>query len=143
MRVPFSLVAALLLVDLADEWLTFLPSGSLESIRADLGLTYAEVGLVLVALPAGGLIGNSLSVAADFVSRRLLASVGALLYGICLIAFGLADSLVVLLVASFVWGIASDAFVHSCQVAVVDLCRDDLAPALARLNAKGRPVGRA
>jgi predicted MFS family arabinose efflux permease len=43
----------------------------------------------------------------------------------------------VLLVAAFVWGAASDALTHAAEVALVDLYRDDVAPALGRVNAYG------
>jgi predicted MFS family arabinose efflux permease len=132
---PYGLVAALVLVRFADEWTTFFPAGSLEPIRHDLGLTYAEAAGVLVALPAGGLLGTFFVIAADYVSRRLLASLGALTYGAAMIAFGLGHSLPVLLAAAFAWGAASDAFVHGSEVALVDLAGDDLAKTLARMNA--------
>ncbi|MGH2355142.1 MAG: MFS transporter [Chloroflexota bacterium] len=140
LRAPFSLLATLLFVRLADEWFGFFPAGALEPIRADLRLSYGEAGLVLAALPAGGLVGNGFAVAADFVDRRWLAGAGAAVYGLCLAAFALSDSLPVLLAAAFIWGAASDAFVHGCEVALVDLARTsggDLAPALGRVNAYG------
>lgn len=134
-RAPYGLVAALLLVRFADEWTTFLPAGALEPIRRDLGLTYAEAAGVLVALPAGGLVGTFFVIAADYVSRRWLASLGALAYGLAMIGFGLGHSLPVLLAAAFAWGAASDAFVHGCEVALVDLAGDELPKTLARMNA--------
>ncbi len=133
-RAPYALVAALVLVRFADEWATFFPAGALEPIRGELGLTYAQVAGVLVALPAGGLVGAGFVIAADHVSRRLLASLGALAYGGALIVFGLAHTLPMLLLAAFVWGAASDAFVHGCEVALVDLAGDELPLALARMN---------
>jgi predicted MFS family arabinose efflux permease len=136
-RAPSALLPSLLFVRLADEWFTFFPAGALEPIRADVGLAYADVGLVLTALTAGGLLGNGFAAAADFVDRRRLASGGALVYALCLIAFAVGDALPVLLVAGFVWGAASDAFAHSCEVALVDLYRDDVAPALGQVNAYG------
>jgi predicted MFS family arabinose efflux permease len=131
---PYGLVAALLLVRFADEWATFLPAGALEPIRSELGLSYAQAAGILVALPAGGVLGNVFVVAADHVSRRLLASLGALAYGLALIAFGLAHGLPMLLAAAFIWGAASDAFVHGCEVALVDLAGEALPSALARMN---------
>ena len=53
----------------------------------------------------------------------------------CMIAFGLSGSFWVLVVAGFLWGASTDAFVHGCEVALVDLYEDNLAPALARTNA--------
>ncbi|HEX3917455.1 MAG TPA: MFS transporter [Caulobacteraceae bacterium] len=130
-----SLVAALILVRFVDEWATFLPAGALEPIRREIGLTYAQAAAILVALPAGGILGNVFVVAADHVSRRWLASLGAVAYALSLIAFGLAHTLPTLLAAAFVWGAASDAFIHGCEVALVDLAEDGLPRALARMNA--------
>ncbi|HWF76254.1 MAG TPA: hypothetical protein VN694_03670, partial [Caulobacteraceae bacterium] len=103
-RAPYGLVAALVLVRFADEWTTFFPAGALEPMRRDLGLSYAEIAGVLVALPAGGLLGTFFVIAADYVSRRLLASLGAATYGLAMVVFGVGHSLPVLLAAAFAWG---------------------------------------
>jgi MFS family permease len=126
-----------MLVDLADELFSFLPAGAMESIRADLGLSYAQAGVVLAMLSAGGFLGMFAKAAADFVSRRVLASVGALLYGLCLLAFGLAGSFWVLVAAAFLWGAASDAFLYASQLALSELAGDDLDDTLARTNLLG------
>jgi len=131
------LLGALLLVRFADEWFSFFPAGTLEQIRADLGLTYAQAGLILTALSIGGLAGNAFKVTADFVDRRRLAAFGALAYAACLLVFVLAHSLPVLLVAALCWGAASDALASGCEVALVDLYPDNLASALGRVNAYG------
>lgn len=136
-RAPYSLIAALMLVRFADEWFTFFPAGAIEPIKQDTGLSYAQAGIVLVALSAGGLLGHAFGIAADYLDRRLLAAFGAAMYGVCMTAFALADSFFVLTAASFFWGAATDAFVHGCEVALVDLYRDELAPALAHVNAFG------
>lgn len=136
-RAPYALVAALIFVRFADEWFTFFPDGLLVPIRNDLRLSYSQAGILIGALGAGGILGHGFTVAADYVSRRLLASLGALGFGLCMIAFGLGHSFVVLLVASVLWGAASDAFVHGCEVALIDLAGDDLVPALARVNTLG------
>ena len=124
-----------MLVGFADEWFTFLPAGLFESLRADLGLTYAQAGLVLAALSLGGMVGVVFEVAADYVSRRWLAALGALAYGGAMIAFGLGDGFWTLFAAAFVWGAASDAFIHGCEVALVDVAGEALPKALARSNA--------
>jgi predicted MFS family arabinose efflux permease len=82
----------------------------------------------------GGLVGGVTIAAADFLSRRLLAGVGAVVYGPCMLAFGFSDAFVVLAVAAFIWGAASDAFVHGAQLALADLAGDDLEPTLATVN---------
>lgn len=129
-------MAALLLVGFADEWFTFLPAGAFEALRLDLGLTYAQAGLILAALSLGGLLGMTFEVAADYVSRRWLAASGAAAYGAAMIVFGLGDGFWTLLAAAFVWGAASDAFIHGCEVALVDLAPGPQLPrALARQHA--------
>lgn len=134
-RAPYGLVAALMFVRFADEWFSFFPAGVLEPMRAGLRLSYAQGGAVLVALAGGGLVGVAFEVAADYVSRRALAALGALAYGLAMIGFGLADSFWGLMAAAFIWGASSDAFVHGCEVALVDLAGDDLPRVLARVNA--------
>jgi FSR family fosmidomycin resistance protein-like MFS transporter len=131
------LIASLLLVDLADEWFTFLPAGAMESIRADLGLSYAQAGVLLALLPAGGFLGVVLMAAADFVSRRALGAGGAFVFALCLLAFAAGRSFVVLAIALFVWGAASDAFVHATQLALAELAGDELDAILARTNLLG------
>jgi predicted MFS family arabinose efflux permease len=124
-------------VRLADEWFSFFPAGALEPIRQSLGQSYAGAGLLLTSLAAGGLAGNAFAVAADFVDRRWLAAGGAAVYGLCLFACVGGQSLAVLVVAAFCWGAASDAFTHGCEVALVDLYRDELPPVMGRVNAYG------
>lgn len=127
----------MLLVDLADEWFAFLPAGAMETIRADLGLSYAQAGVLLALLPAGGFLGVVLMAAADFVSRRLLGAGGALVYALCLLAFATGRSFALLAVASLVWGAASDAFVHATQLALAELAGDELDATIARTNLLG------
>lgn len=52
-----------------------------------------------------------------------------------MIAFGLSTSFIMLFAAAFVWGAASDAFIHGCEVALVDLAGDDLPRVMGRVNA--------
>lgn len=139
-RAPTRLVATLLVVRLADEWVAFLPSGALESLRDDLGLSYAEAGTLLVLLPAGGLAGTVFTVAADYVSRRALAASGAFAGSACLAVFALPElggTFLALAVASFALGAASDAYVHGAEVALVDIAGERLEPTLARVNLLG------
>ena len=137
-RAPLSLLAALLLAGFADEWVTYFPFGGLEPIRADLGLSYAQMGVAVGSLTAGGLLGHFFRVAADFVDRRLLASLGALGVAAGMLLFGLGHSLPVLAAGGFVWGAATDAFFTGCEVSLVDMCEEDELPlALGRMNAYG------
>jgi predicted MFS family arabinose efflux permease len=127
----------LLLVDFADEWFSYLPAAALPSIRAELGLDYAQAGLLLALLGAGCLLGSGFTVAADFVGRRKLAAGGALAYAGCLGVFAVADTFLALAIAAFVWGAASDAFVDGATLALADLAGDDLDSTLARTNLLG------
>ncbi|MGZ8763505.1 MAG: MFS transporter [Acidimicrobiia bacterium] len=131
------MVAGLVLVDAADEWFSYLPASAAPQIRDDLGLSYAQLGVLLVLLPAGGMLGNVTLVAADFVSRRVIATSGALTYAGCLAVFALGDSFAVLAIASFVWGAASDAFVHGAGLALADLAGDDIDATLAGKDLMG------
>ena len=78
---------------------------------------------MLAALSAGGLLGNAFLLAADYVSRRVMASLGALSTAVCLFAFGLGHSLPVLVGAAFFWGASSDALLHAPEFALMDLVR--------------------
>ncbi|MDE3075057.1 MAG: MFS transporter [Chloroflexota bacterium] len=136
-RAPLATLAALLLVRLADEWFSFFPAGLLEPIRHDTGLSYAQLGLILAAPNAGGLLGNAVIVAADYVDRRWISVAGAFAYALALAGFGVSRSLPLFLAWGILWGVASDAFVHGCELTLVDLYRAELPIILGRVNAYG------
>jgi MFS family permease len=92
---------------------------------------------VLVAAAPGAIVGNVFAVLADFRSRRLIASGGALGFAVALAVFGLAQSFPVLLVASFVLGCASSAMCDATEVALVDLAGDEPASQLSRSSLFG------
>ena len=133
-RAPVSALGAVLFVRLADESAVFVPFGTLESFRADLGLTYAQAGTVLAAIAPGALVGGVFSAAADRHSRRVIAAGGALALALALALFALAGSFAVLVLGGFVMGVASTAMVDAAEVALVDMAGDDLRRWLARSN---------
>lgn len=133
-RAPVSALAAVLLVRLADEAAVFLPFGTLESFRADLGLTYAQAGTVLAAIAPGAVAGGLFVAAADRHSRRVIAAGGAFGFALSLAMFALGGSFAVLVLGGFVMGMASTAMVDGAEVALVDLAGDDLRRYLARSN---------
>jgi MFS transporter, FSR family, fosmidomycin resistance protein len=133
-RAPVSALATVLVVRLADETGAFLPSGTLESFRADLGLTYAQAGTVLAAIWPGALVGGVFAAASDRCSRRVIAAAGALGYAASLALFAMGGSFAALVMAAFVLGMASTAMVDAAEVALVDLAGDDLRRSLARSN---------
>jgi len=127
-------LAALLLVRLADESAIFLLFGALESFRADLGLSYAQAGLVLASIGPGALVGGVFSAAADRYSRRVIVAGGAFGLALSLVMFALGASFAVLVSGGFVMGMASTAMVDGAEVALVDMAGDDLRRYLARSN---------
>jgi MFS family permease len=132
--------ASLVAVRLFDEWFSFLPAGSIEPVRSDLELTYAQVAVLLTLMWVGGLVGGLAGIAADRVSRRALASLGALGYGLSLACWGLGQDWWVLAVGSLLLGVSADAMLAACEVALVDLAGDDLVRVLAPGNL-GAEVG--
>ena len=116
--------------------MTFLPFGTLEQVRGDVGLSYTQAGLLVTLLSAGGVL-PVLTVAADYVDRGVLARLGALGCAAGMAAFGLGGSFPVLAVACVVWGVGSEALVSGCEVALVDVFEDDPAPQVSRMSALG------
>ena len=129
-----SALAAVLLVRLADEAAVFLPFGTLESFRADLGLTYAQAGTVLAAISPGAAAGGVFVAAADRYSRRVITAGGAFGFALSLALFAMGASFAMLVLAGFVMGMASTAMVDGAEVALVDMAGDDLRRYLARSN---------
>jgi predicted MFS family arabinose efflux permease len=125
-------VLALLAVRLVDEFAGFLPQGTFESFRADLGLTYTQASVVLVAAAPGAILGNGFAVLADFRSRRVIAAGGAFGFAAALATFGLSHSFLVIVVASVVLGCASSAMCDATEVALVDLAGAEPASQISR-----------
>jgi predicted MFS family arabinose efflux permease len=136
-RAPVGLVAALLVVRLADESLGFLREGAFESWRSDLGLSYREAAAVLVAAAPGSIVGSLFSALADYRSRRLIASGGAFGFAVSLLAFAVGHSFATLASASFVLGTAATAMVHACEVALIDLAGEHLERAIGSASLFG------
>jgi predicted MFS family arabinose efflux permease len=132
--VPLALFGALLVVRLFDEAGSFLPYGAAPQLRTQLDLSYAQVGVLLTAMPAGGVVGLGLAALADVVSRRRLAATSAAVLALTMAAFAVSDDFLVLAVASFVYGAASDGMISPVEVALSDLAGDGLDRALARSN---------
>jgi predicted MFS family arabinose efflux permease len=136
-RAPVGLVAVLLSLRMFDEIAWFFPAGTYAAFRHDLGLSYAQASAVLAAAAPGAIVGNVFSVAADYVSRRVLAAGGAFAFAASLLLFGAAHSFAALAIASLVMGLAATAMVDAGEVALADLAGDDLAPTLAAGNLLG------
>ncbi|MGH3877627.1 MAG: MFS transporter [Actinophytocola sp.] len=127
-------MVSLLLVGFADETVAFLPYGAVESIREDVGISYLQAGLLLAVYPGIGLLGTPLGVLVDYVSRRAMAVIGGIGYGVGLWLFAVAGNFATLFVAVVVMGLMGDALVRAVEVALVDVAGDKIEPALARSN---------
>jgi MFS family permease len=121
-------------VRLFDEAGSFLPYGAAPQLRTQLDLSYAQLGLLLTAMPAGGVVGLGLAALADVVSRRRLAAISTAVLALTMAVFAMSDEFLVLAAAAFVYGAASDGMISPVEVALADLAGADLDRALARAN---------
>ncbi len=137
-RWALRLVALFLLIEFLDE-LVFGASGAAwPLIRDDLGLTYAQVGLLLGA-PAllAGFIEPVLGILGDVWKRRLLVLGGGLCFALSLLLVGLAGSFPILLIAWTGFGPASGAFVSLSQATLMDTDPQRHEQLMARWTAAG------
>jgi predicted MFS family arabinose efflux permease len=130
-------VASLLLVRFFDETVAYLPYAAVESIRADVHLSYAQAGFLLFLYPGIGLLTTPLGVLVDRVNRRLLAALGGAGYGVGLCLFALAGDFWALFIAVVVMGTLGDLLVQAAEVSLVEVAGDNAEPALARANLLG------
>ncbi|TDV50740.1 MFS transporter [Actinophytocola oryzae] len=130
-------MASLLLVRFFDETVAYLPYASVESIRTDVHLTYAQAGFLLFLYPAVGLLTTPFGVLVDRANRRLLAALGGTGYGVGLCLFAMAGDFWTLLVAVCVMGTLGDLLVQAAEVSLVEVAGDNAEPALARANLLG------
>jgi len=131
------MVAALLLVRFFDETVAYLPYAAVESIRADVHVTYAQAGFLLFLYPGVGLLMTPFGVLVDRVNRRLLAGLGGIGYGAGLCLFAAAGDFWHLFAAVCVMGTLGDLLVQAAEVSLVEVAGDNVEPALARANLLG------
>jgi predicted MFS family arabinose efflux permease len=127
-------VVSLLLVRFFDETVAYLPYAAVESIRADVELTYAQAGFLLFLYPGIGLLTTPFGVLVDRCNRRVLAAIGGLGYGAGLFLFAAAGDFWALFAAVCVMGILGDLLVTAGEVSLVEIAGDNAEPALARAN---------
>lgn len=131
-RLPVGVVRGALVVRLLDEWWSYLPAGTIENQRLDLGLTYTQAGWLLAMLTIGGLVGSPIASLADLGHRRLLAVSGALVLAGGLGAFALGASYPLLVIAAGCLGAASDLVIRPLESSLADVAGDDLDRLLGR-----------
>ncbi|GAB1512130.1 MFS transporter [Actinophytocola sp. KF-1] len=127
-------MVSLLLVRFFDETVAYLPYAAVESIRADVDLTYAQAGVLLFLYPGIGLLTTPLGVLVDRANRRVLAAIGGVGYGAGLFLFAAAGDFWTLFAAVCVMGTLGDILVTAGEVSLVEVAGDNAEPALARAN---------
>ena len=127
-------MVSLLLVRFFDETVAYLPYAAVESIRADVDLTYAQAGVLLFVYPGIGLLTTPLGVLVDRANRRVLAAIGGVGYGAGLFLFAAAGDFWTLFAAVCVMGTLGDLLVTAGEVSLVEIAGDNAEPALARAN---------
>ena len=114
-------VFTLLAIEFLDELVFGAREAAWPLIRNDLGLSYAQIGLLLgVPNLVAAFIEPVLGILGDVWKRWLLIVGGGVLFTLALALFGLAPSFAVLMLASIVFYPASGAFVSLSQSSLMD-----------------------
>jgi MFS transporter, FSR family, fosmidomycin resistance protein len=114
-------VFTLLAIEFLDELVFGAREAAWPLIRTDLGLSYAQIGLLLgVPNLVAAFIEPVLGILGDVWKRWLLIVGGGVLFTLALVLFGLAPTFAVLMVASIVFYPASGAFVSLSQSSLMD-----------------------
>jgi FSR family fosmidomycin resistance protein-like MFS transporter len=132
-------LAVALAVEVADELVDGVKGAALPLIQDDLGLSYAQIGLLTsVPLLVGGALELPLGLLAGQGRRRRLAVlIGGILFILSLAAAAGARSFAVLLCAFIAFYPASGAFVSLTQATLMDAWPDRQAQVMARWDLAG------
>ncbi|HEX5096716.1 MAG TPA: MFS transporter, partial [Acidimicrobiia bacterium] len=120
-----------------DEAGGFLIPGAFESFRLDLGLTYTQASIVLVAPAPGALLGNGLSIAVDHRSRRAITATGAFGFAASLCSVAVTPGFAACVAAAFVLGAAATLTIRGSDVSLVDMAGDAPTTMIARSHVFG------
>ena len=125
LRSAAALVATLLLVEFLDEFVFGAREAAWPLIRTDLGLSYAQVGLLL-GLPnvVGNLIEPVIGILGDVWKRRVLILGGGIVFALALLLTALSRDFTLLLLSFVLFYPASGAFVSLSQATLMDLDPD-------------------
>jgi FSR family fosmidomycin resistance protein-like MFS transporter len=115
------LTLTLLLIEFLDEFVYGAREAAWPLIRTDLGLSYAQVG-VLLGLPnvIGNLVEPCLGILGDVWRRRILILGGGAVFMLALLLTALSQEFPVLLIAFVLLSPASGAFVSLSQATLTD-----------------------
>jgi FSR family fosmidomycin resistance protein-like MFS transporter len=116
------LAVVLLLIEFLDEFVFGAREAAWPLIRTDLGLSYAQVGLLL-GLPnvVGNMIEPMIGILGDVWKRRTLVLAGGVVFALALALTALSQSFSVLLFSFILFSPASGAFVSLSQANLMDL----------------------
>ncbi len=121
LRGPALFVLTLLAVEFLDELVYGAREAAWPLLRADLALTYAQIGLLLgVPRIVGNLIEPLLGILGDVWKRRALIVGGGLIFAAGSLLTGFAPNFPILLIAFSVLSPASGAFVSLSQASLMD-----------------------
>ena len=138
-RSPRLVLLAALAVEFADELFDGTKSAAMPLMRHDLGLNYAQIGLLAaVPLVAGGLLELPVGVISGTGVRRLrFILAGGVVFVAAVLAAAAATSFAALLIALIIFFPASGAFVSLTQSAVLDSAAGRRAQLMARWTLAG------
>jgi FSR family fosmidomycin resistance protein-like MFS transporter len=133
-----ALTFTLLLIEFLDEFVFGAQEAAWPLIRTDLGLSYAQVGLLL-GLPSvvGNLIEPVVGVLGDVWKRRVLILGGGVVFALALWLTALSQGFPVLLISFILFYPASGAFVSLSQANLMDLAPDRHEQNMARWTFAG------
>ncbi len=114
-------ILILLVIELLDELVFGIREAAWPLIRDDLGLTYAQVG-ILLSLPSflANFIEPVLGILGDVWRRRILVLGGGAVFALALLMVAFSESFGLLLAAFILFNPASGAFVGLAQAALMD-----------------------
>lgn len=115
-------ILTLLIIELLDEFVYGAREAAWPLIRDDLGLSYAQIGLLLsVPTVVSNLVEPFLAILGDVWRRRAIVLGGGLVYAAALGLTGLSPSFAPLLFSGMLLSPASGAFVSLSQATLMDL----------------------
>jgi FSR family fosmidomycin resistance protein-like MFS transporter len=116
------LILTLLAIEFLDEFVFGIREAAWPLIRADLGLDYAQIGLLLgVPSVVSGLVEPALGILGDVWRRRLLILGGGAVFALALLMTALSPGFLALLTAFILLYPASGAFVTLSQATMMDV----------------------
>ncbi len=121
-RVVLTFALVLLLIEFLDELVFGVGEAAWPLIRADLGLSYLQIGLLLsVPRLVGSAVEPFLCLLGDLGHRRAIVLGGGLLFALACALSGLARDFLVLLLSFVLFNPSSGAFVGLSQATLMDL----------------------